>query len=60
MSTISERLSNLSTSRNLSEVDRELVQILQQLDQRLRKLEGGGSSTDPIESELGMTAPQSR
>jgi hypothetical protein len=60
MSTISERLSNLSTKGNLSEVDKELVQILQQLDQRLRKLEGGGSSFDPIESELGMTAPQSR
>jgi hypothetical protein len=60
MSTISERLSNLSTRGNLSDVDKELVHILQQVDQRLRKLESGASSTDPIESELGMTAPQSR
>ena len=60
MSTISERLSKLSSKGNLTEVDQELVQIIQQLDQRLRKLEGGVSSSDPIESELGMTAPQSR
>jgi hypothetical protein len=44
----------------LSEAEKELIQILRGLDERLRKLEGGASSSDPIESGLGMTAPQSR
>jgi hypothetical protein len=60
MSEISERLTKLSAKGNLSEAEKELIQILRGLDERLRKLEGGASSSDPIESGLGMTAPQSR
>jgi hypothetical protein len=60
MSDISERLSKLSAKGKLSETEKELVQIIARLEERLRKLEDGTSSSDPIGSELGMTAPQSR
>lgn len=60
MSDISERLSKLSAKGSLSDAEKELVQIIARLDERLLKLEGGASSSDPIESSLGMTAPQSR
>jgi hypothetical protein len=60
MSDISERLSKLSANDKLSETEQELVQIIARLEERLRNVEGGASSSDPIESPLGMTAPQSR
>jgi hypothetical protein len=60
MSDISERLSKLSANGKLSETEQELVQIIARLEERLRNVEGGASSSDPIESSLGMTAPQSR
>jgi hypothetical protein len=60
MSEINVRLSKLSAKGKLSETEQELVQIIARLEERLRKLEGGASASDPIESPLGMTAPQSR
>lgn len=60
MSDISERLSKLNAQGKLSETEKELVQIITRLEARVRKLEDGVSSSDPIESSLGMTAPQSR
>jgi hypothetical protein len=60
MSEIGKRLAKLSANGKLSATEKELIQIISDLDQRINRLEGGASPSDPIESPQGETAPQSR
>jgi hypothetical protein len=60
MSEIGKRLAKLNANGKLSATEKELIQIVSDLDLRMRRLEGGSSPSDPIESPQGETAPQSR